>query len=339
MKKQVVGRGLDSDKLLENALASIRLGIEDYETANNGDDPARSLSSIRNLLSGILLLFKYKIAVTAKTPNDAASLIYNIKDVIPTFDENGAVIWSLDLKSTSLDVDSLIKRLEQFSIRLDWTVLKKIRDRRNELEHLHPSDTLGELTTLVAEVFPLLRDFIEQYLNKTPSELLGNTWSIMLDLNTFFEDTRLKCIENWSKKDIPALLIPYLNKSYCEYCGSLLITPSPESLAKNFTISQNEDEFKYSCLGCNHSDLIVPVLINALNEATPYNPFNGDEPIIQDCNNCNYEAFNIQEGVCYWCGYQLTYSECGKCGSSLSQDEQDLGGLCSYHANEAYKND
>jgi hypothetical protein len=45
------------DTILENAVQSIQIGVEDYES----DDPRRMLSAIRNVTAGILLLFKEKI--------------------------------------------------------------------------------------------------------------------------------------------------------------------------------------------------------------------------------------------------------------------------------------
>lgn len=54
---------LDVQKLHENALTSIRLGVEDFERCSGAaGDPARALSAVRNLFAGVLLLFKYKIA-------------------------------------------------------------------------------------------------------------------------------------------------------------------------------------------------------------------------------------------------------------------------------------
>ena len=52
---------LDADKLYDNAIASIQLGIEDFQLSQQPDNSLRTLSSIRNLYAGLLLLFKYKI--------------------------------------------------------------------------------------------------------------------------------------------------------------------------------------------------------------------------------------------------------------------------------------
>lgn len=53
--------------MLDNAVNSIRLGLEDLKAAEH--DEARALSSIRNLTAGLLLLFKVKLqAMTHQAP-------------------------------------------------------------------------------------------------------------------------------------------------------------------------------------------------------------------------------------------------------------------------------
>jgi hypothetical protein len=81
---------LDAEKLKENALTSIRLGIEDFQRSklakDQGGDPARALSAVRNLFAGIVLLFKYKIAVSVDDPDEASVLIFNPPEVLPQAD-------------------------------------------------------------------------------------------------------------------------------------------------------------------------------------------------------------------------------------------------------------
>lgn len=45
--------------MIQNAVNSIRLGVEDFKTA--AEDEARALSSIRNLTAGLLPPFKVKL--------------------------------------------------------------------------------------------------------------------------------------------------------------------------------------------------------------------------------------------------------------------------------------
>lgn len=52
--------------ILQNAIDSIALGIEDY----NSSDSRRLISCTRNLFAGILLLFKHKLAILSPPGSD-----------------------------------------------------------------------------------------------------------------------------------------------------------------------------------------------------------------------------------------------------------------------------
>lgn len=56
---------MSENKLLENAKYSIQLGIEDYRLAKQ--NPIRNISSIRNIFTGLLLLYKYKLIKESPT--------------------------------------------------------------------------------------------------------------------------------------------------------------------------------------------------------------------------------------------------------------------------------
>lgn len=70
--------------MLENAVASILLGVEDYQPA--AQDDARTLSALRNLTSGLLLLFKVKLQVLSP-PDSKESLLK--QTVVPGLDADG----------------------------------------------------------------------------------------------------------------------------------------------------------------------------------------------------------------------------------------------------------
>ncbi|NIG19234.1 hypothetical protein F3J37_11180 [Pantoea sp. Al-1710] len=331
---------LNRERLLDNALSSVRLGIEDYKFATqpNGD-PARALSSFRNLLSGVLLLFKYRISTSVKSAEDAAALIYVPHEVKPIVLDSGDVKWTPQLTKNTIETTAIQSRLQMLGIEIDWAVITKIKERRNELEHLHPSNTLGELTTIIAELFPVIRDFIEQHLYQTPTQLLGDTWLIMLEVSNFYQDTKKTCITRWEKYGIPARMMPYIEEASCGVCGSTLITPSPEILPLELNVSEDYREFRYSCLECNFTALISTLLLEALDNDYAINPFNGDEPRVLECIECGLESYVPEEDVCFWCEYTRTHEECAVCHNYLSIDEQEFNGLCSYHANLAFKDD
>ncbi len=72
-----------STRLLENAVHSISMGLEDFESSESNQ--RRIISSVRNLFAGILLLFKHKLNLLCTDE----SLIK--QKITPIFNENGIV--------------------------------------------------------------------------------------------------------------------------------------------------------------------------------------------------------------------------------------------------------
>jgi hypothetical protein len=70
--------------LLENAVASIEMGVEDYQSL----DERRVLSSLRNLYAGTLLLLKEMLS--RESPDNSEILLYS--KIIPT-KKNGQLEW------------------------------------------------------------------------------------------------------------------------------------------------------------------------------------------------------------------------------------------------------
>jgi hypothetical protein len=327
----------DAEKLKENALTSIRLGIEDFQRSqiplDQGGDPERALSAIRNLFAGVLLLFKYKIATTVDDPKDAATLIFNPPEVLPQADGHGGVEWQPvgNFKKTTIDVTTIKKRFNSFGIEMDWETIEKLQECRNHLEHLHPANTLGEVADFVAELFPILRDFVHSEMNEQPAELLGPAWPIMLKHHTFFMDTTKECEDAWTDAGVPELMQPWLEKCQCEACGSSLIRPDIDDLDDGLQVDEDDTTFRYLCVGCGYRDLIVPLMIKNLNDEFDYDPRDGGEPSVETCDECEHDTFVIHEQKCLWCETELDYKECNFCGESLGQDDQENGGLCGYH--------
>lgn len=329
---------LDAEKLRENALTSIRLGVEDFERClrqpDEGGDPTRALSAIRNLFAGVLLLFKYKIATCVDDPADAAALIFIPPEVLPQSDGSRGVEWlpAGKFKPTTIDVATIQKRFEAFDIEVDWDVINKLQKCRNHLEHLHPANTLGEVADFVAELFPVLRDFIQTQLQEPPAEILAEAWQIMLLHHKFFVDTSRQCKEAWNDVGVPKGMEPWLDECQCEECASSLLMPSQDSLDLGELVEHNDDCFRYTCLACGHGALIGPLMVEALNKAHEYDPRDGEEPSVENCYQCDRATFVSFEQTCLWCSAELDYTECWVCEEGLGQDDQENGGLCSYHA-------
>jgi hypothetical protein len=77
--------------------------------------------------------------------------------------------------------------------------------------------------------------------------------------------------------------------------------------------------------------MIGPLMIKELNAAYDYDPRDGGEPEIEECNECGRDTFVISEQHCLWCPAELDYPECTVCEEPLRQEDQCNGGLCGYH--------
>lgn len=341
MKGQRHNARFDPAKLHENAITSIRLGVEDFESCTNPEgDPARALSAVRNLFAGVLLIFKYKIATCVDDPVDAESLIFNPPVILPKPNGNGGVEWSPsgNFKSSTIDVVTIQKRFEEFGINTDWDVIRNLQECRNHLEHLHPANTLGEVADFVAALFPVLRDFITDELEESPSEILGDAWKTMLKYHEFFVDTTTQCEDLWDSVGVPQEMAPLLKKCKCLECASTLLSPESECLDSAMFVGDSPESYKATCRSCESSTLIVPLMLEILHKEHSHDPRDGDEASIEQCYQCEMETFLINEQYCMWCAYELEYQECERCSESLGQEDQLNEGLCGYcvHVKEKY---
>lgn len=316
----------DSDKLLENAITSIRLGVEDFllsqKKPSAGGDTGRTLSAVRNLYSGTLLLFKYRIATKVENGD---LLIFDLE---PVADGKGFKFIPRKNKRT-LDFDGIRSRFKAFGIKTDWKALDTIQKERNAIEHLHSEESAGAVGKFLADLFPVLRDFITDELGDVPAELLGGTWQSMLEHHAFFDMNLKACNQAWEKAGIPREMKASLVMSVCEQCGSPLIQPADNGTAKPAEI---EEDHNYVCLACSHQGETLPLLEESLLEILGgFNPFNGDAPPTANCPTCRHETFSVEHQECFWCGLRLQEAGCAVCGEGLSLEEQRLGALCDRH--------
>ena len=108
----------ESVSILKNAIDSIAIGLEDYEST----DQRRIVSSTRNIFAGILLLFKHKLCELSPPDSDEALIKQR---VLPRLDATGAVNWIGKGKKT-VDVINIEDRFKSLGIEVDWDRIKRI---------------------------------------------------------------------------------------------------------------------------------------------------------------------------------------------------------------------
>ncbi len=115
--------------MLQNAVNSIRLGVEDFKTA--AEDEARALSSIRNLTAGLLLLFKVKLQ--ALSPPGSKEVLLRER-VTPIVGPDGETLW-VGSGTKTVDVASIISRLKGLGVDdVEWSLLETLRRRNGASE-------------------------------------------------------------------------------------------------------------------------------------------------------------------------------------------------------------
>lgn len=333
---------LDIAKLKENALTSIRLGVEDFirsqppqEGEKREQEIARALSASRNLFAGVLLLLKYKIASLADDAEGAYKLIHNPPaDFFPRPDGDGGVRWEPvgRFKPATIDVKGIQLRFKYLGIETDWALLERIQKNRNFLEHLHPTNPLGEIASMLADLFPLLQEFITNELEEDPAELLEESWPVMLKHHKVHAAIRKECEQQWSQAGVPPRMRRWLDRCYCPACFSDLLQPHSEDMEAGLRVESHD--FRYKCHGCGQIDLIGPQMIwEMLQELDGSDQFSGQPSDFEECDCCHRHTFLTRDGCCQWCEHELENKHCRRCDAPLSQEDLRNGSYCGYCSN------
>lgn len=306
--------------ILKNAVESIQVGVEDFSS----DDERRSVSAMRNIAAGLLLLFKAKLCMLS--PDHDKELLIK-KDLAPAYDESGNLILRSKGKKTA-DVAQIRERLTNMKVDVDWKRVDKITNLRNEIEHYYVAATPDAVREVVAESFLLIRNFLQIELGQDPQTLLGDEcWQVLLNTSDVYSAE-----ENTCKASLMAIDWKYstiksaLNYLRCSNCGSSLI--EAHAGGKNFQNSLMR------CKSCDHQflfeDAIEDCVSQLLGITAHMNIKDGGDSHYGTCPHCDRETFVLSEGVCVACEEELEYTKCVRCSASLSLDDHDNDGLCSY---------
>lgn len=311
--------------LLDNAIAAISMGVEDYAR----EEGNRAQSAIRNFYSGVLLLAK---EVLVRAAPEAA-----VEDILadryrPEPDGTGGVKYVPDSKRT-VDFHTLGERFRHFSLNLDQKALKGLNQIRNEIEHKYTTETNDAVREAIARAFPVVADLF-RLLRMSPAEALGETWQQMLETRHLYEREVEQCRKScaairWRSKTIQSAELQ------CTDCSSNLV----EQIDPGNT---GQERAHLKCRACGKELDTDEVVSKTLAEALAAETFityrdSGEEGPIFDCPGCGNDAYVDFEGSCAVCGYRVKYVECQSCGVTLAENEIAAGAptLCDRCAEEA----
>lgn len=316
--------------LLDNAISSIQIGIEDHES----EDPRRVLSAVRNLSAGVLLLFKERLRQLS--PKDSDEVL--IKKEIQAKRDKGDQINFVGAGAKTVDVQQIKERFKSLGISADWVRVDAIIRVRNDIEHYVSKESDSRVKELIADTFSVVRDFVARELNLEAHEILGeDTWHVMLEVSDVYEAQRRDCLDKldsvkwWGEGQARAA--HYLR---CRHCDSDLIKPSDPG--KVFSV---EDTFV--CTACtgemNYEQVVMPALQDCFGADLYYAASKGGEPPLDYCEECNLESWIAIDGLCAICGTRHSAEICVRCSQRLRGLESNLGGFCSYCAHQVMKDD
>jgi len=300
----------------DNAVSSIRLGVEDYKAASL--DEARALSAIRNLSAGLLLLFKVKLQELSPPGSEEALL----KDrVMPVLGVDGVPMW-VGKGGKTVDVESIIKRLESLGIKgIDWGLLRKLTELRNDVEHYYSSHPTSGLLEAMAASFHLIQQFVPLYLNTSPLQLLGtDVWTFLTEQEAFYNREHKICqLANQALKWPLPLLVKSAKSLHCPSCRSELIKP-------RLPIAQPPDT-TFECTSCGtvsrYENAVEVIVAMHLYSDLYIAATQGGEPPIGRCQRCNHRTYIFDDAFCAICQEDSPDLSCRQCGGELDRDDSD----------------
>ena len=316
--------------LLANAVISIQIGVEDFLS----DDPRRALSAVRNVVAGLLLLFKERLRELSPVDSNEALVKLEIR---PKTNPAGAVVFVGTGKKT-VDVWHIRERFKSLGVIADWRRFDAVLTLRNEVEHYGTSVSASKMKELLADAFVVMRAFITAELKRDPLELLGDaTWQTLLNTATVFLEELAACkaamaqIE-WESPNLE-MVAGFLR---CKHCESPLLKPLDPAATAPWSLL-------FQCAACGGSSEFCDISAAAAGECFASDLYiaatDGGDPPVVDCYQCGQTAFLLEDGLCIVCGADIQHTECAVCGESLGVEDQPFGGICSYHHWQAMKDD
>lgn len=314
--------------ILNNAIDSIILGLEDYESS----DHRRLISCARNIFAGILLLFKYKLSILSPENSDEVLIK---QQVLPKKDSTGKIVWEGNGKKT-VDVHQIKERFESLGVKTHWDRIKKINEFRNDIEHYHSNLSKDAIRALLSNSFIVIRDFITEELSLDPRNLLGTeSWNILVSVSEVYQKEKEACNDEIDKIDWASESLGEAFKDItCEVCGSGLITIKKFEKHREYTVllcKSCQSEYEY--------EAIVEEAITKYFSFEKYLSFTDGNTIpVINCPECGNETYVYSEEQCLFCGTSFEHT-CGRCGTEIMPEEIDGSGFCGWCSHMMSKDD
>lgn len=318
--------------LFENAVASIRMGIEDYQS----QDAFRDISAVRNYYAGVLLLAKEALVQCFPLEDPDVILAARVRPVA----KGERLVMEAEGTAT-VDFANIGRRLKDFGVQIDVGRLEELRRIRNDIEHKYSTAKPKVIKRAIAKGFPLIAELF-RVLNKGPAVNLEEAWTAMLATTELYEAELARARTTLSPIHWHSRVVGRA-KFECPECSSELVIQEDPS-------NTSQDAAHLACEACGTMILDTATFFETLVDrelgADCYirAKETGEDGPVYDCPSCNRATFIEEEWTCANCGYGLpdVTGRCEACGtnipvSDLLADPDRL--LCSYHEYLAQKDD
>lgn len=305
--------------ILQNAVDSIQLGVEDLESSDN----RRILSAVRNITAGVLLLFKEKLRQLSPPDSKEVLLMQQIR--IQRSDKS---LMYIGTGSKTVDVQQIRERFSDLQVSTNWRLVDAIVRARNDVEHRATSISPAILKQLIHDSFLVISDFITSELHAEPAQMLGtSTWKKLLDASQVYDAQLIECRAQLERISWPTDTHERVaDELRCEQCSSELLKPlNPEE--------EDPANMEFLCRACGQSSEYSELVEEAVGQTFQADFYiamtDGGDPPIEDCYECGRATFIVELGECIACQASIKHKSCAACHTSLSVSEQSLRGLCS----------
>jgi hypothetical protein len=260
------------------------------------------------------------------SPDDNKELLIK-QNIRPVQNSDGDICFEGKGRKT-VDVQSIKERFQSLKVSVDWGRFDEINKLRNDLEHYYTAESPDAVREVVAKSFLLIRDFLHDYLKLDPQETLGeNAWAILLEVSEVYcaeESACKKSIDaiDW-KYDTVTESLKYLR---CDHCHSSLIqAPYPDDSYPiiNLKCKSCGEEFCFD-------DVVEHCIDDLLAGEAMVAGMEGEKTPFTTCHECRKGTFVYGENCCVACGYEMEYTNCIRCHTSLDMDDQYNEGMCGY---------
>ena len=283
-------------ELFDNAVQSLKLGIEDYQTK----DPIRILSAIRNLHSGILLLAK-EVLVRRVTGIDSRDILATGYKPIP--DGSGGIKYVPQSKFT-INLQNISTRFRDFGITINRKSLESLVKIRNDIEHLAPQSNVDTMRRAISEALPVANTLFRQA-KEDPKDVLEEAWNSMLKVRSVYDQELRSCTQTFA--DVEWLCDVLDDVSLvCVRCRSELV-------AQDDPKNGDPYEIRATCRSCGSATGAVDLIKQSVSSHV-------DGIHYETCPECAETSYTEDYG-CVLCG--LVLGECEFCLEALSPNSVD----------------